>query len=250
MVFISVNLFSQTNMIIRKTDNSIWFAPTSDIDSVYYEVDLPNTVTDYDGNIYQTIIIGTQCWMAEDLKVIHYPNGDPIPNVTDNTAWVDLADNNYADAYCFYNNDNTTDYGAIYTYAAAIADNWQRDNSNDQGVCPDGWHLPTNAEWITLTDYLGGINIAGGKMKEVDTTHWNSPNTGATNESGFSALPGGFREESNGIFYNLGYYGIWGCATDFSSDQTYYRILDKDNVKAEDYGATKSCGFYVRCVKN
>ncbi len=121
--------------------------------------------------------------MAEDLRVTHYPNGDPIPNVTDNTAWGNLGDNNTDDAYCFYNNDNTTDYGALYTYAAAIGDNWARDNADGQGVCPDGWHLPTVAEWQELVNYLGGSSVAGGKLKETGTTHWNSPNTGATNES-------------------------------------------------------------------
>lgn len=137
------------------------------------------TVTDIDGNVYNTVLIGDQCWMKENLKVTHYPNSDEIPYITDNNAWAALGDNNTDDAYCYYNNNSSSEYGALYTYSAAIADNWQRDNADGQGICPDGWHLPTDAEWTVLIEYLGGSIVAGGKMKESGTSHWNSPNTGA-----------------------------------------------------------------------
>ena len=130
------------------------------------------TVTDIDGNIYQTIKIGDQCWMAEDLKVSHYPNGDAIPYIDLDATWGALADDNTSDAYTVYadnNNDGTVDianpdYGYLYSYAAAIGDNWVRDNdastTDGQGVCPDGWHLPTDTEWLTLENEVEtGANI-------------------------------------------------------------------------------------------
>ncbi len=208
------------------------------------------TVKDIDGNIYNTIKIGTQIWMAEDLRVTHYPNGDAIPHITDNTAWGNLDNNNTDDAYCFYKNNNGTDYGALYTYAAAIGDNWARDNTAGQGVCPDGWHLPTDAEWTTLTDYLGGTSVAGGKMKETGFTHWDIPNTGATNESGFSALPGGYRGDGDGSFFTMGYSGYWWSSTEGGSSDAHIRYLDYYNEEAYPNIFNKSCGFSVRCVKD
>ena len=209
-----------------------------------------NGVTDYDGNHYNAVLIGNQIWMAENLKVTHYPNGDPIPLVTNNTDWANLADTNTDDAYCFYNNDANSNYGVLYTYAAAIGDNWTRDNTVNQGVCPDGWHLPTDAEWQELVDYLGGSTIAGGKMKETGTLHWNGPNTGATNESGFSALPGGFRNTGNGLFYEAGTYGYWWSATEYSSTHAYGRFLGYGSAEVGRNNYVKSDGFSVRCIKD
>jgi len=256
IVFISVSLFAQTNMIIKTTDGNTHSYPISEVDSVYYQEVISNcgTVTDYDDNIYQTITIGTQCWMAENLKVTHYPNGDAIPLVADSTAWDNLAGDNTSDAYSYYNNSsaNATTYGALYTYAAAIGDNWVRDNNNGQGVCPDGWHLPTDAEWTTLTDYLGGTSVAGGKMKEIGTTHWNSPNAEADNSSGFSALPSGFRD-LNSTFYVLGDDGYWWSATEYSSDSSnssYYRTMNYNRAEVTRCDFFKSIGFSVRCVRD
>ena len=211
------------------------------------------TVTDIDGNTYPTVIIGTQEWMAENLKVTHYPNGDLIPLVTDNTAWANLVDNNPDDAMCYYNNNasgESSTYGALYTYAAAIGDDWTRDNTVNQGVCPDGWHLPTDAEWTTLTDYLGGESVAGGKMKEIGTTHWNSPNTGSDNSSGFSALPSGCRYSSDGSFNDLGRNGYWWSATEYNSVGAYYRNLNYFSVPVYRGNYAKSNGFSVRCVRD
>ena len=207
-------------------------------------------LTDYDGNNYKTVTIGQQVWMAEDLKVTHYPNGDTIPHITDNTAWANLNANNTDDAYCFYNNDNTTDYGALYTYAAAIGDDWTKDNADGQGVCPDGWHLPTDAEWTTLTDYLGGESVAGGKIKEIGTTHWISPNTGATNSSSFSALPGGYRYGSTGTFRTAGYRGLWWSATEYNGYYAYCRGLRYNYSDVSRSYDPKSGGFSVRCVRD
>ena len=250
MAFISVNILAQTNMLIRKTNGSTFSIPLCEIDSMYYE-EVPGcgTVTDYDGYVYPTITIGTQCWMSRDLKVTHYPNGDTIPNVTDYTAWGNLGSNNVDDAYCFYNNDNTTDYGALYTYAAAIGDDWERDNTEGQGVCPDGWHLPTNEDWTTLLDYLEGETIAGGKMKEIGTTHWLHPNTGATNSSGFTALPSGNRNYFSAGFDYLGYQGFWWSATQYNNN-AYFCSVKQDNEEVNYSYGIKSYGFSIRCVKD
>ena len=209
-----------------------------------------STVSDIDGNSYSTVGIGTQCWMQENLKVTKYPNGEAITSVTNNTAWHNLDDNNTDEAYCYYNNNINLEYGALYTYAAAIADNWTRDNANGQGICPDGWHLPTAAEWNTLSDYLGGSSVAGGKMKEAGISHWYSPNAGATNESGFTALPGGYRSYDNGTFGFAGHHGYWWSATEGSSYDAWYRRLYYNRATVYRYDDNKSYGFSVRCIRD
>src|SRR5664280_2706679 len=152
------------------------------------------TMTDQDGNIYKTITIGTQTWMAENLRTTKYRDSTEIPNVTDNTAWDALT----TGAYCNYNNTTSADtiatYGRLYNWYAA---------TDSRNIAPAGWHVPTDAEWTTLTTYLGGESVAGGKMKETGITHWISPNTGATNESGFSALPSGMRNWYDGLYIYL-----------------------------------------------
>jgi len=211
------------------------------------------SVTDYDGNIYNTVKIGNQVWMAENLRVTHYPNGNTIANITDNTNWADLADNNTSAALCFYNNNANNEaitYGALYTYAAAIANNWNYDNKDGQGICPDGWHLPTDAEWTTLANYLGGTDIAGGKMKEKGTYHWVSPNTDATNESGFTTLPAGLRDRHTGVFQYLTNYGYWWSSTENNSISAYTRALSYNAANLTSHADDKSFGFAIRCVKD
>ena len=208
-------------------------------------------VKDIDGNIYSTVEIGTQIWMLENLKVTHYPNGDVIPLVTDNTSWKNLADNNTDDAYSYYNNNASGEanaYGVLYTYAAAIGDNWTKDNTANQGVCPDGWHLPTDAEWTILTDYLG--DKAGDKMREIGTTHWNSPNTGADNSSGFTALPGGYRNSGNGGCDFLGSNGYFWSATEDNAVKAWLLLLNCSSSEVFRYDRNKSNGVSVRCLRD
>jgi uncharacterized protein (TIGR02145 family) len=153
-------------------------------------------VKDIDNNRYEIVTIGTQTWMGENLKTTRYNDGSVIPLITDdNTAW-ETASTNGAPAYTWYNNDasNLITYGALYNWYAI--DTLSNGNKN---VCPTGWHVPTDVEWTTLTTYLG----AGGKMKEAGLAHWTTPNTGATNESGFAGLPGGYRG-TNGTFNDIG----------------------------------------------
>jgi uncharacterized protein (TIGR02145 family) len=200
-----------------------------------------NLVTDYDGNVYTTVTIGTQTWMVENLKVTHYRNGDPIPNVTDNTAWVTLT----TGAYCSYNNlpDNFDIYGALYNWFT-VADT--------RNIAPTGWHVPTEAEWTTLETFLGGQSIAGGKMKEPGTTHWRSPNVGATNESGFSALPSGIRADSNGYgaFYSLGDFWFGWSSTVYGTTYALRRNVGYNSTICDRFYEGKQSGYSVRLIKD
>jgi uncharacterized protein (TIGR02145 family) len=197
---------------------------------------LSTTVTDIDGNTYNTVQIGNQVWMSENLKTSRYRNGGLIPNVTDGTAW----SNSTTGAWSYYNNDvsNNAIYGKSYNWYTTLGDT----------LCPTGWGVPTDAEWTTLTTYLGGESVAGGKMKSVGTTYWNDPNTGATNESGFSALPGGFR--LNFGFYNIRNNAFFWSATEYSSNDAWPRYLNYFNgsVTRSNYG--KSVGGSVRCLRD
>lgn len=192
-------------------------------------------VTDIDGNIYHTIQIGTQLWMVENLKTTHYRNGDPIPNVTDDTGWHDLT----TGAYCNYNND--TSYAAIYGRLY----NWYSVDDS-RNIAPEGWHVPTDNDWQVLIDYLGGPDSAGGKLKETGTTHWLTPNLGATNESGFTALPGGYR---GSYFYEIGYSGKWWSSTQYSY-WAWYRTMKSDTPEIFNSYYILIDGYSVRCIKN
>lgn len=197
------------------------------------------TVTDIDGNVYNIITIGTQEWLKENLKATHYRNGDPIPNVSDNTAWSGLT----TGAYCNYENDtsNATTYGRLY--------NWFAVNDNRE-IAPIGWHVATDAEWTSLTDSLGGLLVAGGKLKEEGTTHWLSPNVGATNEVGFTALPGGLIE-SNGVFWSIRFMGSWWCSTESSAIDAWGWGIFSDAIHVDRGGYyNKKMGFSVRCIKD
>jgi len=251
IIFVSANLFAQTRMVIYENDNTIVTVAISEIDNVYFEI-LPNCgiVTDIDGNEYKTITIGTQCWIAENLKVTHYPNGDTIPHITDSTAWRNLDDNNTDDAYCFYKNLYAAVNGPLYTYAAAIADNWTKDNADGQGVCPDGWHLPTNEEWATLNTFLDTVN-SGSKLaaKKVAWMYGDLKQDMEFGTSGFRALPGGYRNYS-GTFSLLGKNGFWWSATEKDTVISWRRSINYKKTQLLRNYNVKSYGFSVRCIKN
>lgn len=193
---------------------------------------------DYDGNAYPTFTIGNQVWMAENLRVTHYRNGSAIPNVTDGGAWSGLS----SGAYCWYGNDQNTNgkFGALY--------NWYAVDDN-RGLCPNGWHVPTDTEWTTLTTYLGGTAVAGGKMKSTSDL-WSTPNEDATNNSNFSGLPGGSRYD-DGTFYDVGSLGGWWSSTEYSSTNAWYRFLYYSLGSVfVDYFYSKQVGRSVRCLRD
>ncbi|HEY9114544.1 MAG TPA: FISUMP domain-containing protein [Bacteroidales bacterium] len=192
--------------------------------------------SDNDGKGYSVVTIGSQTWMAENLAYLpsvspssdgsitipyYYVNGYQGTNVNDAKA-----------TSCYQI------YGVLYNWPAAL------------DACPSGWHLPSDGEWTTLTDYLGGLSIAGGKLKETGTTHWESPNSGATNENGFTALPAGDRDFNHGVFGELGYYSIWWSSTESSQNFAWYRYLDYNDIKMFSDKYVKPCGYSVRCIKD
>jgi uncharacterized protein (TIGR02145 family) len=201
------------------------------------------TIKDVDGNEYKTVYIGTQQWMGENLKVSKYNDGSAIPNVKDNSEWSNLT----TGAWCDYNNSDSLGkkfYGKLYNWFAV-----NPTTNGNKNVCPTGWHVPSDSEWTLLTDYLGGANLAGGKMKEVGTLNWNSPNIDATNTSLFSALPGGNRN-FDGNFVYVGFYGTWWSSPENGTSIARGRFLSYDNSTVnmvEDY---KTYGLSVRCVKD
>ncbi len=201
----------------------------------------PN-ITDAENNTYKTVYIGTQQWMAENLKVTKYNDGTTIPNITDNTQW----QNNTTGAWAYYNNDeaNNAKYGKLYNWYAV-----SKTTNGNKNVCPTGWHVPTDAEWTVLTDYLGGSAVAGGKMKVVGTTNWNSPNKDATNTSLFTGLPGG-NLDSNGNYDNIGYNGYWWSSTEGSPNLAWFRTLIGVSGYAFRSNSLKEEGCSVRCLKD
>jgi len=186
------------------------------------------TVTDYDGNVYDVIQIGEQFWLQQNLKSMHYSDGTVIPDVLG-----------------YENSDSLVEiYGRLYTWDAAMR------NSTvpmSQGVCPDGWHLPSTEEWIVMETFLGGSNVAGGKMKVMGTDHWNPPNTGATNSSGFSCLPAGEYDTPNSVFQFLRRYAIFWTSTEVSNDKARERFLAYNSTACDIYDWHKSLNY---CVKD
>ena len=193
-----------------------------------------DAITDIEGNYYNIVTIGTQTWMAENLKTTKFKDGaTSIPNVTETSAWIALS----TPAYCWYNNDEATNkatYGALYNGYTVSTGN----------LCPTGWHVPSDVEWTTLTTFLGGESVAGGKLKESGTSHWTTPNTAATNETGFTALPGGSRW-TDGSFNHLGNIGNWWSGTD-----NWLRGMHYDQSIVSRGSFTKIPGFSVRCLRD
>lgn len=200
---------------------------------------LSETVTDIDGNVYNTVVIGTQTWLKEDLKTTRYRNGDTIG--TTYPATLDISHESNPKYQWPYDGDesNVATYGRLYTWYAA---------TDSRGICPCGWHVSTDAEWDTLTTFLGGYFPAQAKLKEAGTLHWNSPNDG-TNESGFTALPGGNRW--NDKFVGIGEFTHWWTATEYYGKIARRRMLENKGVRGNYRGASgKLVGWLVRCVKD
>jgi uncharacterized protein (TIGR02145 family) len=220
----------------KEADNSIVNQPT-------------DTFSDIDGNVYHAVKIGEQVWMEENLAVTHYRNGDPVTHIADNDLWLGTD----SGAYCNYNNDTNSvgTYGRLYNWYAV---------DDSRLLSPVGWHIPSDEEWKQLEMFLGmttahadsvtlrGTN-EGGKLKETGNTHWNAPNKGATNSSGFTALPAGYRTFE---FEFRNSYGAWWTASKASPDEAIYRSLtyDKSGIIRMYYMMDETTGLSVRCIKD
>lgn len=216
-------------------------------------VTVPTTVTDIDGNVYNTVTIGTQVWMAENLKVTKYRDGTPVPNVTDGPTWAALT----TGAWCHYNNSatNGTKYGKLYNWYAV---------TNVHGLAPEGWHIPTEAEWTILENYLiaNGGNYDGtttdNKIAKslAGTVYWNTDNTAGAigndltknNSTGFNGLPGGYRSGSS--FWDIGNRGSWWYSVQGATAYAWDRTLFYDGSNLGSNGSFKEDGLSVRCVKD
>jgi uncharacterized protein (TIGR02145 family) len=201
------------------------------------------TMTDQEGNEYKTIVIGTQEWMAENLKTSIYRNGDVIPTGLSSSQW----NNTVQGAWSYFQNDASRNcpFGKLYNWYACV---------DARELCPTGWHVPTDADWTVLSDYLGGEAIAGGKMKtpgisDSATGLWSTPNFGATNSSGFSGIPGGYRL-LQGPYSNLEFIGYYWSSSDFVTLSAYYRYLIYDDVDLTRATGDKRNGFSVRCLRD
>lgn len=196
--------------------------------------------TNNNNNKSDTVKICDQIWMTKNLDVDHYRNGDSIPEVRDTAQWVNLT----SGAWCYYNNDPAMGsiYGKLY--------NWYAVN-DPRGLAPKGWHIASDEEWTILGNCLGGNSVAGGKLKEVGTTHWRSPNTGATNESGFTAIPGGFRYLM-WSFHDIRYNGFWWTSTEINEKFAWARGITYDGsyIGRGSGNNNKNVGFSVRCIKD
>ncbi|MFO7575891.1 MAG: fibrobacter succinogenes major paralogous domain-containing protein [Bacteroidales bacterium] len=194
------------------------------------------SVSDIEGNEYKTIQIGTMIWMAENLRTSTANDGTPIESVPGNSEWNSLS----TPAFCWPQNDEVYKdlYGALY--------NWYSVNTGK--LCPEGWHVPTDEEWTSLSTYLGDMGTAAGMLKETETIHWQVPNSGATNETGFTALPGGGRDFAIGGFYDPGYAGIWWSSTQYSDSEAWSRLMYYNSARLFRNSYIKKNGYSVRCV--
>lgn len=215
----------------------------------------PN-ISDVDGNIYESVTNCGQTWTKTNLNVSKYRDGTTIPQVTDPAQWNKLT----TGAWCYYNNDpaNGATYSKLYNWyaIAGIYDEASLNNpSLRKQLAPTGWHIPTHAEWTTLTNCLDGGSVAGGKMKQTGTSLWSAPNTGATNESGFSGLPAGIRDSpwGNAIYKEKNLRAVWWSITDVNDVIAYYYNLNNSTANSDlsfSDAHWKSSGFSVRCIKN
>ncbi len=196
------------------------------------------TVFDHDGNLYHTITIGTQTWTQENLKVTHFNNGDSIPKVSDDTPWINATHG----AYCDYNrsSDSALTYGHLYNWLVI---------TDSRGIAPDGWHVPSDSEWLQLINYLGGNTLAGGKLKDTGTLYWQSPNAGANNQSGFTALPGGMRG-NNALFSFINANDYFWSSTVNDTTSGWCRAMTYSDSSVYKLYAKTQVGISVRLIRD
>jgi uncharacterized protein (TIGR02145 family) len=216
--------------------------------TMYSAAQETGTYTDArDGNVYKTVTLGKQVWMAENLRYLPSIVGPETSSTT--TSYYYVYDYSGTDVNAAKATSNYKTYGVLYNWTAAMAGSASntKNPSGVQGVCPKGWHLPSDAEWTQLIDYLRGTSLAGGKLKETGTTHWTSPNNGATNQTGFTALPGGY---CDGTFHVVGIGGYWWSATEYDATDAWSLSLDNYTSNAGKSFLYKALGFSIRCVKD
>ncbi len=194
-------------------------------------------LTDIEGNGYHIVQIGTQVWTVENIRTTHYNNGDAIPDVIDSAQWSNLTTAAYS---AYFNNTSYKGYGCLYNWYAI---------SDSRNLAPVGWHVATDADWQTLVDYLGGENVAGGKLKVTGTGYWLAPNIGATNTNGFSAFPSGCRN-NRATFLYLNNYSFWWSSTSSTINEAFARVITSDAAQIARSSFDKKSGFTVRCVKD
>lgn len=217
------------------------YLPGGSNNTAYTKSAASDSITDIDGIVYHTVTIGTQVWLQENLNTTRYNNGDKIP--TTHPAFRDIADEmNPAYQWPFGGDEtNAKDYGRLYSFYVV---------SDPRNVCPTGWHVPSLREWDILISHLGSAQDAGGKLKEAGFSHWNEPNSGATNESGFSALPGGSRNQ-DGTFRNLGEFGSWWTSSPSDRGANYFYIEhDAPHIFRTYIYQSKLYGLSIRCIKD
>ncbi len=197
---------------------------------------------DIDGNSYKTVTIGTQTWMAENLKTTKYNDGTVIPKISDDSQWQNITTGAWV--YYFNDEDNNAKYGKLYNWYAL-----SKTSNGNKNLCPTGWHVPSDIEWENLITFLGGKEVAGDKMKEVGVSSWRLPRTESTNRSLFSGLAGGGRS-AGGNFSNLIVNGYWWSSTEIDNTNAWTRFLDDDDGFADTNSFDKSYGLSIRCMKN
>ncbi|MBU3680984.1 MAG: hypothetical protein FGM16_03475 [Flavobacterium sp.] len=246
--------FWKNNVMIHKQS-----IKTADLDSITFRrpanptgINIPGpNVTDIDGNTYESVTNCGLTFTKQNLNVSKYNDGTPIPQVTDPTQWANLT----TGAWCYYENNtaNGAVYGKLYNWYAVVGIYDAASAANPalrKKLAPTGWHVPTDAEWTLLTDCLGGYPIAGAKMKVPGTTLWSFPNFGASNESGFTGLPGGWRQNLNGFYSSLNFYGHFWSSTVYDLTSAWRRSLNYNNPDADWGNYNKNCGFSVRCLRD
>ena len=244
-------VLSQVDSVYFVKGDSILSAyATTDVDSVIFyrpnvssETTINSTITDADGNVYTSVTIGTQEWMSENLRTTKYSDGTTIPNVTGTSEWRALS----TGAWSHYDNDSSqyeAMYGKLYNWYAV----------NTSKLCPTGWHVPTDAEWTVLTDYLAADGHSGAEGKALKSTSgWNDYNGqsgNGTDDYGFLGLPGGNRSYSNGNFYGIGGNGYWWSSSQYDASNAWSRYLYYNYGIVYRYGSNKDYGFSVRCLRD
>ena len=231
--------FSQNDTMYVNYGGNVTIAiPTSQIDSLtFYRPNNTPSITDADGNVYTSVTIGTQEWMVENLRTTKYSDGTAIPNVTDGAAWNNLS----TGGWCHYDNDSSqyeAMYGKLYNFYSVETGK----------LCPTGWHVPTDAEWTVLTDYLTANGHVWNGTALKSTSGWNSGRNG-TDDYGFLGLPGGYRYD-DGDFDDVGNDGYWWSSSQSNTYNAWYRYLSYSNVSVNRVNVVKDFGFSVRCLRD